>query len=225
MKKVGLLVAVEIKAVLERYGEPAEVKRSPAYEVLVYRFENYELNVLKCGAGEIAAAAGTQYLISVIGAEVIINYGIVGGLTEAMHRCNTVVVERVVHYQFDTSAIDPVKPGRYIEYPDVYIPMTDRLIEKAVEVHPSLTRVTCASGDKFIGSEEDRRYLHETFGADICEMEAAAVALTCDRNGIPFLCIKTISDSIFGGAGEYSLTFDEAAGICLEITDRIIQSL
>ena len=35
MKKIGMIVAVEMKAVLERYGTPQEEKEYPGYRVLV----------------------------------------------------------------------------------------------------------------------------------------------------------------------------------------------
>ena len=56
-------------------------------------------------------------------------------------------------------------------------------------------------------------------------MEAAAVALTCDRSGIPCLILKTVSDGITGGAEEFIAEVDRSADICLEITDRILNSI
>ena len=42
MKKIGMIVAVEMKAVLERYGTPQEEKEYPGYRVLVYEAEGIE---------------------------------------------------------------------------------------------------------------------------------------------------------------------------------------
>jgi adenosylhomocysteine nucleosidase len=142
-----------------------------------------------------------------------------------MAKARTCIVERVVHYEFDTSPIDNCEVGRYLNYPDVYLPATAELVQKAVAIYPDLQVVTCASGDKFIADPEKKAALHTEFGADICEMEAAAIVLTCNRNNIPCLLIKTVSDSLVGGAEEFHEALQSTSAVCLEIADRIIKEL
>ena len=225
MKRIGMIVAVEIKAVLDKYGSALEEKNVAGYRVLEYKTPDYELVILNCGAGEIAAAAGTQYLICAYNVDLIVNFGVVGGLTEEMGKTKTAIVEKVVHYDFDTSAIDHCEVGRYVQYPDVYIPVDAYLFNKAREMHPELKPVICASADKFVADPEAKRALNRQYGAEICEMEAAGIALTCDRNHVPCLMIKVVSDGITGGAEEFSQTIDEAAAICIEIVNEVIGAL
>lgn len=225
VKKIGMLVAVEMDAVLSRYGEPGETLNFPGYTVLTYEADEYTLYVLNSGAGQVYAAAGVQFLISVLGVELILNFGVVGGLTQEMAKARTCIVERVVHYEFDTSPIDNCEVGRYLNYPDVYLPATAELVRKAVAIYPDLQVVTCASGDKFIADPEKKAALHTEFGADICEMEAAAIVLTCNRNNVPCLLIKTVSDSLVGGAEEFHEALQSTSAVCLEIADRIIKEL
>jgi len=225
MKRIGMLVAVEIKAVLDKYGAALEEKNVAGYRVLEYKTPQYELIILNSGAGEIAAASGTQYLISEYKVDMIVNFGVVGGLTEEMGKTKTAIVEKVVHYDFDTSAIDHCEVGRYIQYPDVYIPVDKTLFDKAREMYPELKPVICASADKFVADPEAKRALNRQYGAEICEMEAAGIALTCDRNGVPCLMIKVVSDGITGGAEEFSQTIDKAAAICIEIVNEVIGAL
>ncbi|MBR2338525.1 MAG: 5'-methylthioadenosine/S-adenosylhomocysteine nucleosidase [Clostridia bacterium] len=225
MKRIGMLVAVEIDSVLCRYGTPGETKEYPGYTILTYHNDGYTLYVLNSGAGQIAAAAGVQFLISELQVEMIVNFGVVGGLTPDMAQTRTCLVDRVVHYEFDTSPIDNCEVGRHLEYPDIYLPATPELVKRALEIEPSLKAVTCASGDKFVDTAERKAELHKTFGADICEMEAAAIVLTCNRNGIPCLMIKTVSDSLTGGAEEFLTGLERTSEVCLEVADRIIKEL
>lgn len=225
MKKIGLLVAVEMGAVLERYGAPQEKRELFGFELLRYDGDAYSIYAVRAGAGEIAAAAATELLIAVCGVDLVVNFGVVGGLTPEMALARTVVVERVVHYDFDTSEVDWAEPGRYPEYPTPYLPATPELVEKALAVAPELKKVTCASADKFVGRAEAKRALHEKWGADICEMESAGVVLTCNRAKTPCLLIKTVSDAIEGGAEEFSREIARAAALCLDIADRIIRGL
>lgn len=224
---IGMIVAVaqEVGAMLEKMGKPIKTEVITGYEVRVYEVNGHSLYVTQSGAGEISAASSTQLLISKYGCEMIVNFGVCGGLTDEMAVTRTAVVEKVVHYDFDTSEFDNCEVGRYMEYPDVYIPATKILVEKACEVEPSLMKVTCASADKFVGDPDRKRELSASFGAQICEMEAAGILLTANRNGVPALLIKAVSDSVSGGADEFSKLISEAAYICVSTLLKIIKSI
>lgn len=220
-----MIVAVEIKAVLDKFGTRLVEKEIAGYQVLEYKTSEYQLIVVSCGAGEIAAASGTQFLISEYKVDIVINFGVVGGLTEEMSKTKTCLVEKIVHYDFDTSAVDNIEAGRYFQYPDVYIPTDKLLLEKTKKLYPELPLVICASADKFVADPDKKRELHRKYKADICEMEAAGIVLTCNRNQVPCLLIKIVSDGITGGAEEFRETIDEAAEMCMEIVSEIIEEL
>ena len=216
MKTIGMLVAVEMDAVLAKYGQASGVEKRAGFEIHRYEGEGYRLFIVNAGAGEIAAAAATELLIAACGAELIVNFGVVGGLTEEMALARTVVVESVVHYDFDTSAWDGCETGRYAAYPTPFVPTTKALVDKAQALFPELQRVVCASADKFVEGREAKSSL---------EMEAAAVVLTCNRALVPCLVIKTVSDGITGGAEEFSKEVDRSAELCLAVADAVIRAL
>ena len=167
----------------------------------------------------------TQMLIDRFEVELVVNFGVVGGLTEEMAQTKTCVVERVVHYDYDTTAYDHCLLGQYMGYPDEYLRPTPALVERATAICPELKRVTDASADKFIEGREAKSALHERWGADICEMEAAAVVLTCDRAGIPCLLIKTVSDGLTQGGEDFGTALAHTSALCLEVADKIIREL
>lgn len=225
MKKIGLVIAVEIEAFKNKYGVPDEWIFVHNQQVRKYIKDTYELYVIQSGAGEIAAAATTQLLISEFDVEMILNYGVVGGLTEEISKSRICVVKDVVHYDFDTSASDHCEVGRYLNYPSVYLPTEEELWKKAVCIAPEMNPVRCASGDKFIADPKVKKRMAEFFDADICEMEAAGIVLTCDRNGIPCLLIKMVADGIYGGAEEYHKEALIAAKKCLDVFERVIEDV
>ena len=225
MKSIGMLVAVEISSVLSRYGGEGRKEIKNGFNVYNYETEDYTLHVVNSGVGELAAAAATQMLIDLYNVEMVVNFGVVGGLTADVSQCRTCIVEKIVHYDFDLSQIDPVPVGKYPDYEDIYIPTDAELFKKALKIEPELKPVICASADKFIGTKEGKEKLHQLYGAEICEMEAGAIALTCNRCKVPFLSIKTVSDSIDGGADEFYAAVNESSAICLEITEKIIKEL
>ena len=224
MKKIGMLVAVEIDAVLSRYGEPVKKEQIGSLEFSTYETPEYELVVCHSGVGEILASAGVQLLISLYHADMIVNFGVVGGLTEEMAVAKSCIVERVVHYDMDISGLDPVRPGQYGFMPDEYIPLEPAFIEKALSVMPDLKTVTCASGDKFVADPDKKRALHDRFGADICDMESAACALICRLNKVPCLMIKTVSDGIDTAALFYE-ECERTSKLALDLADSIIRTL
>ena len=77
-----------------------------------------------------------------------------------MALARTVVVESVVHYDFDTSAWDGCEVGRYAAYPTPRIPTTPALVDRACALFPELRRVVCASADKFVAGAEAKKALH-----------------------------------------------------------------
>ena len=88
-----------------------------------------------------------------------------------------------------------------------------------------ISAVVCASGDKFIAEPEQKIRVHEMFGADICEMEAAGIVLTCNRNQVPCMLVKCVSDGIEGGFEEFKETMDAAADLCLEVVEKIVAGM
>ncbi len=196
MKKFGMVIAIEkeLADVLKVFGQVRQV-RNDAYKVFKITRDNAEIYVAASGAGQIAASGATQFLISEYKVEAILNYGFVGSLSADIKCMDILLVKEVVHYEFDTSLIDGCEVGRYLQYNGVEIPLSLTLRSKTVEDFPELRAVRLASGDKFIASAEKKQWLVDTFGADICDMEGAGIALTANRNGVPVLSVKVVSDN------------------------------
>ncbi len=224
MKRIGMIIAVEFTPFKEAYGEPEEVIKDRGFEVSIYKKNNYTLYVLPSGEGEVPGAICTQYLIDKYDVEMILNYGVVGGLSKKLGHALTCIVKEVVDYRFDTSAIDKIEVGKHPTLP-INIPTDETLRKKALEAVPSLLEVRCASGDRFVDKASEKEEINATFGCDICEMEAAGILLTSMRNNVPSLFIKVIADTLFGGADEYSNKSKTAAKECVRILEHIMETL
>lgn len=225
--KIGMIVAIpeEIDALFRTCGSPIGTDTAPGYTVYCYSIEGHTVYVAGSGAGEIAASSTTQYLITKYGAELIVNFGVCGGLTADMGLQRTVVVEKAVHYDYDASPFDGSAPGQYLIYPDVYIPADQELLRMACESEPTLKPVICASGDKFVENPAFKAQLHTQFGAEICEMEAAGILLTTNRNQVPALLIKGVSDSVDGDSAEFARMVHESAEVCVRVLINALSKL
>jgi len=58
------------------------------------------------------------------------------------------------------------------------------------------------SGSAFVDNAAFRDYTFKTFGAQVLDMETAAVAHVAYANGVPFVAFRSLSDLAGGGAGE-----------------------
>ncbi|MDD7305479.1 MAG: 5'-methylthioadenosine/S-adenosylhomocysteine nucleosidase [Peptoniphilaceae bacterium] len=224
MKNIGVLVAVEIEAVTGKYKNDLIVKNKNGFDVYILERKDYRLHFVHSGAGLIRAAAAIQMLCDIYKIDFLINFGVVGALRDDLKVYDNCFVEKVVHYDMDTSAIDNVEVGRYIEYKDIYLPASKNILERVKKMYPQIPVFVAASADKFVHKDSDKKALNDKFGADICDMESAAVILISDINKVPNLIIKTVSDSITGGADEFEKRFRQAAEMCIDIVENIIDS-
>lgn len=192
-------------------------KKFHIYQALTSKHEIY---IMRTNVGEIDAAISTQFLIDQYDVKIIINYGVVGLINLNLNPNNLFIVNKVAHYDIDTSLIDKIEVGRYFEFDDVYIPV-NYYFTKELAKTLNLVEVICASGDKFIASENDKNNLIKNFKADICEMELAGIALTCYRNDVQLISIKGASD--YCSINEYS---DQKVKEVSEVlTSKIIELL
>ncbi len=217
--KIGMLIAIqkEIDAFMSEYEGKYSKESLSGFDV--YKVDNGKNQVfaIHSGAGQVFAAAATMLLIDRFEVEMIINYGIVGALREGLSAKDTCVVEKIVHYCFDTSEIDGCEVGRHLEYDSIFIPTDKKLMETALELDKDLKVVTCASGERFIDDVQEKLALGREFKSDICEMEAAAIQLIADRNGVPCLFLKAVSDSLYGGAEEYDNLIEDTSSVCAKM--------
>ena len=225
--KIGMIVAIvqEIKQIMNDYGNTMTTIQKNGFTVYKTTIGDNELYVTQSGAGEIGAAACAQFLITAFDVEFIVNYGVVGALDPAFGLTESVVVKDVVHYDWDVSMIDNVPVGKYEEFESVHIPTTPKYVEMALKIDPTLRPVSCASADKFVGSAEWKKQLNQQFDCQICEMEAAAITITCKRNNVDCLLIKAVSDSAEGGAEEFTSMVERSAKNCMKVLMEIIHSL
>ena len=225
MKKIGMIVAIETDAIFNYYGYVERLKSPSGYELFLHRGDNYKIYFLHCGMGTVAAAAGTQFLIDRCKVDLIVDFGVVGGLTDKMKVQKVVVVERIVHYRYDASEFMDLKKGQLPGKKDTFLHTDKNLVKKVLSLNKEIKKATIASGDKFVSTAEEKAAIHKDFKCDICDMESAGIVLTCEANDVPCLLLKAVSDGLMGGANEFWEELNRVSLICLEITTEIIKEL
>lgn len=223
--KIGMCVAMdkEVTPFLEREASDIKTETIGAFKIYSFKIKDKSVYLVRSGIGEIYAAAAVQTLILKYGVEVILNFGVCGSLVKSVGVLDAVLVDSVVHYDFDLSGIDGVPIGQYPGYDSPNIKTDEKLIELVERIQP-LKRVCCASADKFVSDSIIKAELNKNFGASVCDMECAAVLLTAKQAGIPVLIIKAVSDGE-GGADEFNKKVKAAANVYIKTVVALIENL
>ena len=185
MKKFAIIAAMneEYELLKKYFGDRVESEKYGLFEVDVYEKNDKKIYFVKSGVGEIHAAAATQYVILRYGVDCVFNFGLAGGIADGSKIGGLYLVSGVVHYDFDTSALDGTCRGQYKDGVNPVYP-TDRTLRQAVKnIIPDIKEGVCASGDKFVADEDFKSGLKQEFNASVCEMEAAGIYFTAKNAG------------------------------------------
>lgn len=145
--------------------------------------------VVKCGVGKVNAAFVTSTLALVFGVGGIVMTGVCGGI--GVKPMSAVVPSSFIQHDVD---IDGLPRGHLDVLDRVEIEADEMLSEILAEVSDGV-RAVMATGEQFIRSKEQTdRILTDFPSVGAVDMESAASAHICARLGVPFACIKTVSD-------------------------------
>ena len=170
--------------------------------------------VIVCGVGKVNAASGAQYAVDCLGATVIINLGVAGGLNDTVEVAETYAVSAVVQYDFDLVQLNGTPIGTLNECTENYLPLS---------VAEGFDTRKVGTGDRFNDSPFDYKLLTEVLGADIREMELGAIAQVCMHAGVKCYSFKTISD--LAGSGSTTEQFVKNLEICFVTITNTLEKI
>ncbi len=150
------------------------------------------------GIGKVNASLTTALVLQQHRPDCVINTGSAGGLGRGLKVGDVVIGTQTAHHDVDVTAFGyavghvPRMPARFESDPALCA-----AAEKAAAAfeHAAVHRGLIVSGDQFVHSSESVAEVRRHF-ADVqaVEMEAAAIAQSCHRFGVPFVVIRAISD-------------------------------
>lgn len=189
-------MAEETLPILKKLGNVVGEDVISGVKVYQIETEYATLYLTTCGIGEIRAAAAVQMLSDLFDVEAVLNFGFVGALDPTLNVGDLVIAESVCHHQFDISGVDGNLPGVYDGMESPYFELDKGAIERVCAALPRPFRtVKVASGDLFVALSQDKKRIADAFGAEICEMELAGIAVVAKRNGVPVFSLKVVSDN------------------------------
>ncbi len=226
MVKVGIICAGD------RELEPflAHINDCKTSEKAMLKFYEGEINdmnivTLFCGVGKTNAAIATQVLIDGYGVDVIINAGTAGGMDNKLEIFDTVVATEVAHHDLHEDILTGFHPWMS----SIYFDSDKVLLELAKKATKQLKNNVyfgrMITGEKFI-TDEGRDEINASFSPLSVDMETASIAHTCYVNKVPFIAIRTITDTAtHSGAENFDKNCIEASKISKDIVLELLTEI
>lgn len=229
MKNIGIIVAMqeELEEILKIMEE---TKKKEIYDITYIEGKIGENNVIitLSGIGKVNAARTTQILIDKLNVECIINVGSAGALNPILNIGDIVIGNKLIQHDFDITAFNHKKG--YITGLGDYLECNEDLVKKFEKItnnmenkeYKTITGII-ASGDIFCTEINMKNKIYSKFNAECVEMEGAAIAQVAYLCNIPFIVIRSISDS---PNGNNAIVFDEfvklASSRCAKILKEFL---
>lgn len=226
--KIAILGAMpeEITPFIDKFDYKKEEYANNVFYFV--NFKSHELIIAHSKIGKVNSALTATIMIEKFKAEILIFSGVAGALNSNFKIGDIVLATQLVQHDLDITVFG--HPYGFVPGSLVFIETDKNLNEIAKKtaqiLNIKLHEGVVASGDQFISSSEKKQWIKTTFNADLVEMEGASVGMVCFSLNIPFIVLRTISDT----AGE-SAEFDfdkfmiESAKLNAEFTLNIIENL
>ena len=197
----------ELEAIVKSLNQPRP-RLSAGREVIEGHIHGQTVAVAFSRWGKDAAASTAAHLLTALDPACVVFTGIAGALRSDLAVGDFVVAKALYQHDLDAS---PFFPRTHVPLLNTAALPTDAAL--SAQLHAALddtlgshigpgaashARVwvgDIATGDQVIGSAPARKRVLEAVPEALCvEMEGAAVAQVCHEFGVPFACVRMISD-------------------------------
>ncbi len=219
MKKIGILCAgdTELAPFLE-HMKGQQITEKAMLKFHTGTINHVNVSAVYSGVCKVNAAIAAQLLIDMFHVDLIINAGTAGGMKEGVQLFDTVISERVIYHDVADDILTDFHPWLKSNYflADQELCAIARAYSRTSK-HPVLFG-TMVTGEQFI-EDEKREEINRKFDPLSTDMETAGVAHVCYVNRIPFLAVRTITDTVTHQGIE---TFDQNCEAASEISAEIV---
>jgi len=195
--KIGILCALDRE--LEPFLPHIEGCKTSKKAMLTFyegQIHGIDVVAVRVGICKTNAAIAAQIAIDSYGADVLINAGTAGGMDEAVELFDIVIGTEIAHHDVHESILTQHHPWMSATFfrPDEALLALFKKAAAQLEPTHRLRYGRMVTGELFI-DEEGRETINATFAPLTVDMETAAIAQVCYVNEIPFLAIRTVTDT------------------------------
>lgn len=194
MKKVGIICAGDRE--LEPFLKHIEVKSVQEKALLKFyegSISNTPVVILYSGVCKVNAAIATQILIDSFSVDIVINAGTAGAMHRDINLFDTVISTQIAYHDVADGILTefhPWMPTIYFETDKELLRVTRELFDGSSTIHFGCM----VTGEQFI-SDDMRDEINNKYSPLSVDMETASIAHVCYVNKIPFISIRSITDT------------------------------
>lgn len=233
--KIGIICAMreEFDLISKEINLRDTIKKSKLEFLIGTLYEKDVIGVI-CGIGKVNAAICTQILISEFNCSHILNIGVAGGIGEGIKFKDVIIGNDLIQHDVDVTKFG-YKLGEVPNIGSCSFKCDKNLINLAQKSCLEISKNNpefnfhvgrIITGDQFISNSSVSEKLSKTFNALACEMESGSIAQTCYLNNVPFLIIRSISDT--GGdiaENEFNKFLEESSKNSYIIIKNVIKNI
>lgn len=186
-----------------------------------------EVVALFCGVCKVNAAIATQILIDTYSVDIIINAGTAGGMAPELEIFDTVISTEVAYHDVDSGILTEFHPWLetvFFKADQELLDLTQKAVGK-IDVQGRVYWGRMVTGEAFI-EDEGRQKINEQFAPLTVDMETASIAHVCYVNNIPFISIRSITDTATHSGSEYfEENCEKASVIAKDITVALLTEI
>ena len=226
MKKIGLLCPSDTElAPFLPCIEGRSRSQTAMLEVWEGKLCGFPVAALFSGVCKVNAAVAAQILISHYQSDAVILAGVAGGLDESVRVLDTVIPEQCAYHDVSQDILTEFHPWM----PSIWFRADPQLLDAARRAGQKagfpVKFGSLVTGGQFIADEERKR-LREEFSPLAVDMETAAAAHVCYVNQIPFLAVRTITDTEQeDGQENFELNCEQASARAKDLTLLLLDEL
>lgn len=195
MKTLGIVCAsdTELEPFLS-YVPGCSVTEKSMLKFYSGSIKGFDVVLVYSGVCKVNAAIATQVLIDCFQVDGIINAGTAGGMAGEVNLFDTVISERMVYHDVAEDILTEFHPWLK---ENCFRP--DRTLYTAAQTYREKSPFpilfgTMVTGEQFI-EDEKRDEINRNYAPLSVDMETVSMAHVCYVNHIPFLSVRTITDT------------------------------
>ena len=208
------------------------IDRCQISEKAMLKFYEGQINgvdivTLFSGVCKVNAAVAAQILIDTYGADIIINAGVAGGMDEKLDIFDTVISTEVAYHDVAPDILTEFHPWMETACfkADSRLLQLSRQAVSRLDLAGNVYWGRMVTGEAFI-ADEGRQTIKEQFAPLSVDMETASIAHVCYVNNVPFIAVRSITDTAtHSGVGHFEENCPKASAIAKDITVALLAEL
>ncbi|MDL2273352.1 5'-methylthioadenosine/adenosylhomocysteine nucleosidase [Oscillospiraceae bacterium OttesenSCG-928-G22] len=196
MRTIGLVCAVDRE--LEPYRQVMKNDATSTKSMLTFHqgtIDGVNVAALYCGVCKVNAAVATQILIDRYAVDVVVMSGTAGAIDETLNIGDSVIATEVCYHDVEKSILTeyhPWMPREFFPSDPTLLALCRAHIAAGDDTKLHYGRI--ATGETFIDRDGRDAIIGKCHPLCV-DMETASVAHVCYVNEIPFIAVRSISDT------------------------------